>query len=269
MADQAGALTEPLAAVGALVRLFSRVNPLMLLEDVAVAEALPTDGTFVGLLARVRPVVLDQVGAATEALPTLGAPVGLLARVGPLVDDQVGGVAEAFPALATPVGPLARVRPQVLNQVRAAAEALAALRAFVRLLPGVGPPVNPQMRAVTEAFPTFSALVGFVPGGRMLLGRGPAAIPGRPAPAAGFFFLPAARMSRSLWLAILLTGLTAPDPAALGPGQWNFFCVLMLPMLWAISLSPFGGALFICFGVVLNTFQMLLTCISCKNKQIF
>lgn len=264
--NQTRALTKTLPTVGALIRFFSSVGPLMFYKHITMAEAFPTNRTFIWFFTCMWSVMLNKVRAAAETLHTLGTFIGFLSRVSSFMDNKMGSVAEAFPTFTTLVGLLTCVYSQVLNQVRAVTEALLTLRTSVRFFSWVGPLVSSKMRTITEAFPTFRTFVGFVPKGWVLLASRPSMFSWTPSPVTGLFLLFFCTISLILQVAIILRGIITFSFTSLGPCQQYFFCVFILTVFWAITSRPFWGSLFICLGVTaLNSFQIILTFISCNS----
>lgn len=118
VARQRRGVVEALVAVSAGVGLPPGVDLLMLLQVTLADKALPAHVAFVRLFTRVDPLVLPQSCGSRKALCALWTPVGLLSehdcRVGLLVLLQVGRRGEAFATLAARVGLFARVDLLVL-----------------------------------------------------------------------------------------------------------------------------------------------------------
>lgn len=108
VARQRRGVVEALVAVSAGVGLPPSVDLLMLLQVTLADEALPAHVAFVRLFTRVNPLVLPQSRSSRKALCALWTPVGLVSehdcRVGLLVLLQVGSRGEAFATLAACVG---------------------------------------------------------------------------------------------------------------------------------------------------------------------
>lgn len=110
-----GGLGSRLQLLGALQRLgVPRVNFLVAVQRLLVAEVLPTDGALVRRLPRVDPPVLQEMISADEAFPALRALIRALSSVDPLMADRFGEVPEVLATIRTRQGPIALPRMKFL-----------------------------------------------------------------------------------------------------------------------------------------------------------
>ena len=149
-----GSLIEAAAAGGAVIRLLTRVDPLMPHQPLPLAEALAAYLAAIGLLPSVCTPVHGQVGIPAEALAKL-AGLGLLPSVCPAMHQQVLPPAEALPAVRTLIGFLPCVAALVHLQVMPLAEGLPALTAHIGPLAQVGPLMFGEVLPQGETFPAL------------------------------------------------------------------------------------------------------------------
>ena len=152
----------------------ARVDFLVTIQRLFVAEVLPADGTLVGGLPGVDPPVLEQVVPPDEALPALGALVRPLPGVDALMADGFGEVSEVLPAVGARQRPVALPRMELLVQDKAhfQAEALLALGAGVRSLHHVVHLVPDKAVLESRALLPVGALGRFGAGGPLGFRRG-------------------------------------------------------------------------------------------------
>lgn len=129
---------EALVAVSAGIGLPSGMNLLVLFQMALADKTLPAHVALVRLLTRVDPLVLPQSGSGCKTLSTLCASVGFVSEhncsVGLLVLLQVGRSGKAFATLATGIWLLTCMDFLVLFQMPSADKALSTLGALVGLV---------------------------------------------------------------------------------------------------------------------------------------
>uniref|UniRef100_A0A8D0U6N9 Uncharacterized protein n=1 Tax=Sus scrofa TaxID=9823 RepID=A0A8D0U6N9_PIG len=150
-------LGEGFPTLAALVRLFSRVNFLVLNEFRDAAKGLPTSAALI--ITTMNSPVYIKVGALAKAFSTFTALIRPFPSVSSLVQDQRVFAVELFSTFVAYVRPCSCVNFLVSNEIRLAAKEFSTITALIEPLTCVNAPVFNKARDLPKELPTFIALI--------------------------------------------------------------------------------------------------------------